>query len=551
MSERGVPASGARPSGLPLAGYSFLILFFELALIRYLPAYVRVFGFYLNFVLLATFLGMGVGLLRADAARRLRWLVLPAVLGLFLAAKVFSNVLVEPPRDPDEPLWAVYVGLPETVRRVGILPVATILFALAALFFVPLGACLGREFRKFAPLHAYSLDIGGSLVGILAFAAASAWGTPPVLWFGAGFGLWTLLSLRDRGYALGVAGAGAAAVAGAAWTAGPAPEYWSPYYRVNVRAHAAGYVVYVNGSMHQFLLALDTASVRRHPFLAAVRADYLRPFERVARVDTALVLGAGTGNDVGLLLEMGARYVDAVEIDPAILALGRAGRDPSPYDDPRVHAVVDDARAFLRRTDRRYDVIVLGTLDSQTLLSGMSSLRLDNYVYTVEAFRAARVHLKPGGALVTYHMSPLPWIAAKIRGLLREAFGEEPVAWFEPQHRLFNYTFVSGGRALPAPPAPAWVLQDAAVPTDDWPYLYLRRPTLPGHYLRALAAVLACALLAVGAARARSSACRSSSPRPSSRPSSGSARTPPARSPTTCWARSRAASSSTHRSSGG
>ena len=47
--------------GLKLATYSGLILFFELALIRYTAGYVHLFSFYLNFVLIATFLGMGVG----------------------------------------------------------------------------------------------------------------------------------------------------------------------------------------------------------------------------------------------------------------------------------------------------------------------------------------------------------------------------------------------------------------------------------------------------------------------------------------------------------
>jgi len=62
------PASRRRAAAVRIAGYSFLILFLELALIRYLPGYVRGFGFYLNFVLIATFLGMGVGLgsLRLD-----------------------------------------------------------------------------------------------------------------------------------------------------------------------------------------------------------------------------------------------------------------------------------------------------------------------------------------------------------------------------------------------------------------------------------------------------------------------------------------------------
>jgi hypothetical protein len=54
------PPRADREAIVRLAGYSFLILFFELALIRYTAGYVRVFGFYLNFVLIATFLGMGV-----------------------------------------------------------------------------------------------------------------------------------------------------------------------------------------------------------------------------------------------------------------------------------------------------------------------------------------------------------------------------------------------------------------------------------------------------------------------------------------------------------
>src|SRR5579864_8215695 len=77
------PSSGlhsAQGAEFRLACYSFLILFFELGFIRYTSAYVRVFGFYLNFVLIATFLGIGVGMLRAGAARLLKWGAVPALL---------------------------------------------------------------------------------------------------------------------------------------------------------------------------------------------------------------------------------------------------------------------------------------------------------------------------------------------------------------------------------------------------------------------------------------------------------------------------------------
>jgi hypothetical protein len=77
-----------------IAVYSGLILFFELAFIRYTSAYVRVFSFYQNFVLLATFLGMGVGLMRARSAGTLRWLGAPALLAMIGAIYYFSRAAI-------------------------------------------------------------------------------------------------------------------------------------------------------------------------------------------------------------------------------------------------------------------------------------------------------------------------------------------------------------------------------------------------------------------------------------------------------------------------
>src|SRR5258706_9525710 len=42
---------------------SFLILFFELICIRWLPAYVRFLGYFMNFIMLASFLGIGLGIM--------------------------------------------------------------------------------------------------------------------------------------------------------------------------------------------------------------------------------------------------------------------------------------------------------------------------------------------------------------------------------------------------------------------------------------------------------------------------------------------------------
>ena len=489
-------STGSR-AALSLVGYSFLILFIELAFIRYISAYVRVFGFYLNMVVIATFLGMGVGLLRARDEQRVRWIAPAALVLLFAAVKLWSNFIVRAQKDPNEHIWAIYGEMHATWGKVGILPTVLILFTLAAFVMLPLGAAMGTLFRRFRPLTAYSLDILGSLGGIALFAVLSLLRTPPVVWFAIAFLVWTLLSLGTLRYAAAMAAAGAAAVALAAWTAGPMPEYWSPYYRINLIPIRYATSLHVNGSMHQWILDASPRGSQTDTVLAGVRAAYLRPYRAAPRLDTVLVVGAGTGNDLANVLELGAKYVDAVEIDPTIVDIGRERHPRHPYADPRVHVTINDARAFLRQTDRKYDAIVFGTLDSQTLLSGMGSLRLDNYVYTAESFDAARARLHPDGVMITYHMSQYPYIAAKIYQTLETSFGRAPaVIRYKPWY-LFNYTFIAGptvnAAVLTADSSAADLQMNVALPHDDWPYLYLRKHIVPAHYLTVLIGILAIA----------------------------------------------------------
>ncbi len=49
---------------------SFLVLFLEVALIRWMPAYIRLLAYFSNFILLASFLGIGVGCLLASSRAR-------------------------------------------------------------------------------------------------------------------------------------------------------------------------------------------------------------------------------------------------------------------------------------------------------------------------------------------------------------------------------------------------------------------------------------------------------------------------------------------------
>lgn len=493
--------SVAPGAALRLAAYTGLILFFELAWIRHTSGYVRVFGFYQNFVLIATFLGMGVGLLRAASAQRLKWILPPAAVLLVGAVDWFSRARIAVPNDRNEFIWGIFGNA--GTHSIPLIAVVAALFALIALFFVPLGALAGEQFGKLPPLRAYAADIAGSLAGILAFGALSALRQPPVVWLAVGFAALVAASIRDRRFLLALGVAGAAALTLASTTNRLKPEFWSPYYRINLLKRAdGGFTVMVNGSLHQIMLPLDPAhSAIPGSYIHWVYPAYVRPYQYAASLDTALVVGAGTGNDLALLLQHGAKYIDAVEIDPVIADIGAAGHPEQPYSDPRVHRHINDARAFLRTTRQHYNVIVFGTLDSQTLLSGMSSVRLDNYVYTVESFKSARARLAPDGTLIAYHMSANPAIGAKLYQMIGEAFGEPPGV-FSDFSGLFNLTFVAGHGARDVPATNAVVhaelTQKTERPHDDWPYLYLTNRTIPMHYIVALGVLLVISALFMG-----------------------------------------------------
>jgi hypothetical protein len=163
--------------------------------------------------------------------------------------------------------------------------------------------------------------------------------------------------------------------------------------------------------------------------LHAIREYYDFPYKVHPSLKDVAVVGAGTGNDVAAALRAGAARVDAIEIDPAIMAVGRANHPERPYSDARAHVINNDARSFLRTTHRKYDLFVYGLLDSHTLLSQGSSVRLDSFVYTVEGLTEARNRLKSTGVLSLSFSMLSPGIGRKIYLMLQQVFdGRPPVA---------------------------------------------------------------------------------------------------------------------------
>jgi len=134
-----------------------------------------------------------------------------------------------------------------------------------------------------------------------------------------------------------------------------------------------------------------------------------------------LIIGPGGGPDVVAALASGSRKVTAVEMNPLMIQFVRhyGAQAGSLYDRPDVEVIQSEGRNFISRTDRKFDTIFLGFVDSwASVASGGLSLS-ENYLYTTQAFRAYFDHLKENGVLVILRWdSDIPRLVANSVALL-------------------------------------------------------------------------------------------------------------------------------------
>jgi hypothetical protein len=115
-----------------------------------------------------------------------------------------------------------------------------------------------------------------------------------------------------------------------------------------------------------------------------------------------LILGAGGGEQVLLALYHGAPEIDAVELNPRVLALvadDHAAFAGEIYRRPEVDVRLGEARGFVKRTAERYDLIQIPLLYSFGAASAGTQSLHESYTYTVEAIGDYLDRLEPGGLL--------------------------------------------------------------------------------------------------------------------------------------------------------
>lgn len=536
---------------------SFSILFLELACIRWFGSAVMFLTFFTNLVLLATFLGMSVGLLAAQRKHDLiTWVIPLAVAGVLLAELTswcYSQAGglafdVGGQASPQQVFFGterLHADLTRLVVPIEF--VAAAFFAVIALMFVGLGQAMGRAFNA-APdrVAAYSVEVLGSLSGIVAFALASHLQTPPAVWFAIGLAaIYRALPQVSRTQFYGALVLITVLAAAASRDGNRFLTFWSPYYKVIY--HPRSRMIETNSIGHQVIVDVHKASPEYSLTHLLNRDSGGGAFQ------DALVIGAGSGNDVSAALWHDVKSVDAVEIDPAIQRIGRVDHPNRPYSDPRVIAHLDDGRNFLKSTTKQYDLIVYALVDSLVLHSGFSSLRLESFLFTEEAFRDIKARLKPGGSFVMYNSYRQGWVVGRLALLAEKVFGTRPIVLSMPHVDAITPNDNQGSRVTcliagtadsglvnrvrrafdaketywlaaapkvgkringfgPRPPEVpgydgTWSrvrpvrVETAGVgplPTDSWPFLYLRAPVIPGLNLRGMALIagLSLAILA-------------------------------------------------------
>jgi spermidine synthase len=487
-----------------------LSLFLELALIRWQSSVLSFLAFYKNFSLLACFAGLGLGYALAARTRLPVVLVAPLLAAQFcfvllvrLAASDLSSLKVNPFREQ------LTMGMTQAnwVEAAVLFVLLSVVFLLTALTFVPIGQLCGRLMERRKNLRAYGLNLLGSLLGVLLMLVASLLWTPPLVWFALCLLTVLLFHLpRPSSLICGIVFSTVCTVVLAWWPLEPLwSRVYSPYQLVDIGAAPNDGLTLIRAAGHYYQHIHDF-SVQQP---AAVPSYYDSPYKAHPVLTDVAIVGSGTGNDVAAALRAGAGRVDAIEIDPVILQVGKERHPDRPYADARVRVITDDARSFLRRATEQYDLIVYGLLDSHTLLSHGSSVRLDSFVYTIEGLREARDRLKPNGVISLSFTVLSDALGRKIFLMLQEVFdGRAPLCLVTGD---VNTTFlISNDPHWQRPPGLMnSQYQDvtakyadssvaATVSTDDWPFFYMPQRIYPASYLIMIALILVLSLLLVG-----------------------------------------------------
>lgn len=494
-------------------------LFLEMLLIRWIGTEIRIFAYLQNTILVACFLGIGLGLFSSHQQIKFQQTLIPLSILLILMVipsvrTVLGNISEALSVLDDFVIWGLFETTDNLVKIslvvIGLIGTYCLLFLVVDIF-VPLGRLLGRLIDDHPnTIWVYSVNVAGSLVGTWLFVFLSFFNQPPFTWFLVFGGLMTILviwfsrNIKTNLALLGI-------IVALSWFVGLVPNsldvVWSPYQKLVVQGLVqddtgfSKYLVTVNNTGYQAMANLSDTFTSSDPerFQPEKQglSQYDIPLLLHPNPKNYLIVGAGSGNDAAGGIRNGAKNITAVEIDPAIISLGRKYHPENPYTSPSVNVVNNDARSFFATTTEKFDVISFSLLDSHTT-TAMTNARLDHYVYTRESIEQAKSLLSDGGIMVLTFEPTKNYIGDRMANVLQDVFGEEPISFRIPrsEYGWGGVMFISGdldiarnqinqNQLLEAYITELQQISPLSFPlttkiaTDDWPYIYLESPKIP------------------------------------------------------------------------
>lgn len=502
---------------------SVLGLFLEMLFIRWISTEIRIFAYLQNTVLVVCFMGLGLGCFTSRQPVAMRQMILPLFILALLFAISFSRNAMGYTSEMlstlgDFVTWVdgIKTNFWQTILNV-VVGIGLVYFFMIMIvdIFVPIGRLLGRLMDDHPKtIWAYSLNVSGSLVGIWLFVLVSAFYQPPVTWF-AVLAVLTFFFLEKASDERRVNIALLVGVILLSWFAGKDFDsiniVWSPYQKLKLMEWKHGdntvdgdYAIIVNNSSYQAMHDLSEANTQskpeRYPLEMRGLSQYDIPLLLHPNPQTYLIVGAGAGNDAAGGVRHGVKQITAVEIDPSIVSLGSRYHPEKPYSFPNVKVIEDDARSFFATCNKRYDVISFGLLDSHTT-TAMTNARLDHYVYTRESIAHAKSLLSDGGILVLTFQPQRPYIGDRMARVILDVFGKKPISFYIPgsYYGWGGAMFIAGDLTTVKKQIakneklalliekwkkkyPLSLTYTTKIATDDWPYIYLRKPAIPIIY---------------------------------------------------------------------
>lgn len=519
---------------------SLTSLYLELLVIRWMGGDIEAFSIFKTFPLVTCYVGLGVG---CALGTNKHFRLLPIALVVMAAMMKVPDLMDKWeafafPTISGFSDWGSATVAAQMVWLQLALFAPLIVLLLSGPFAVmaTMGARIGLLFDSISPLKAYSVNIAGAIAGSLTFALLSFAGLPPWVMLIPSVIILLPFLLREDKQAKLLCLALPVAVGVAAFSPPhdflgatisfpqdktfllPKAEsrtFWSPYQRldvvnqrfvfddagkpvvvpigVNIYSNRRGYQVAMDFSPERYK---EYSVNALHGFLGEFRKRYAFPF-RLAAPGDCLVVGAGSGTDVKEALNAGATHVDAVDIDPQIIKIGREFNPGKPYDDPRVTTICDDARHYFNHCHKQYDMVLFSHLDSISSIGQGGSVRVDNYVYTTQSFRQALKLVKPNGVMVISFCTKKDWFKDRIFATLKEASGYSPIMINDLRSDwLIPNTFFALGKQVqdgvlktPTDDTKSFsVVKDykpegVHILTDDWPYLYVSPEKVDLPYL--------------------------------------------------------------------